>query len=273
MKKQLIPLLFSLAIPLAAGISLAQGPEGKELVLKRGELKAKLLEMLAKHDEAGLASIENTYAHADPDWRIDAEPLFIYRYEQARPALGTAREDEYGFRIGLICGVVRQRGYPSLLRRMKEDFGNTNPYVFPESVLLSGWGNVNDKHQWKGVRGQFLATFVALGGEEETDDVIARIKELKPDADERLLGIWALGYSDSDTAVEFLEGLALSEVLRERLLARSALTYMVQGLESRKENAGQIPEVKRDRLERLNAFRERYSFRNKGVSAGEYYPF
>jgi hypothetical protein len=121
----------------------------------------------------------------------------------------------------------------------------------------------------QGLRGQILGTLVAIKDKEFLKDHIRKTDALAADADEKLLGIWALGYSVLPEGDEYLRIVATTGSKREKALAASGLNYLVLQMATKVRNGIPIDNDRRASLEKFLADHHLAS----AVTAGEYYPF
>lgn len=267
------PILLSAFVALLATHALCQDPAGGTGTANPVEERARLKEQLAKAlEERNLIEqdkIDRLYQAGPVTSLIDLLPLYEARYEALRKLVGTPDEDKEVDGFGRICDFVRKTGASPLSSKLEEDYTRTNPYTFPEHLRMAGWPMPGDPHQYKGLRGQILGTLVAVKDKEFLKDHIRKTDALAADADEKLLGIWALGYSVLPEGADYLRLVATTGSKREKALAASALNHLVLQMATQAKSG--IP-IDNDRLASLEKFLADHHLAS-AVTAGEYYPF
>jgi hypothetical protein len=267
------PLLLSAFVALLATNALCQDPAGgggaANPVEERARLKVQLAKALEEGDLIEQDKIDRLYQAGPASSLIDLLPLYEARYEALGKLVGTPDEDKEMDSFGRICDFVRKTGASTLSSKLEKDYTRTNPYTFPEHLRMAGWPMPGDPHQFKGLRGQILGTLVAIKDKEFLKDHIRKTDALAADADEKLLGIWALGYSVLPEGDEYLRIVAATGSKREKALAASALNYLVLQMATKVRNGIPIDNDRRASLEKFLADH----YLASSVTAGEYYPF
>lgn len=267
------PILLSSLVVLLATNAPCQDPAGGTGTAIPMEERARLKVQLAKALEEGNLieqdKIDRLYQAGPATSLIDLLPLYEARYEALRKLVGTPDENKEVAGFGRICDFVRKTGASTLSSKLEEDYPRTNPYSFPEHLRMAGWPMPMDPHQFKGLRGQILGTLLAVKDKEFLKDHIRKTDALPADTNEKLLGIWALGYSVLPEGDEYLRIVAATGSTREKALAASVLNYLVLQMATRVKNGHPIDKDRMASLERFLADRHLAS----AVTAGEYYPF
>lgn len=236
---------------------------------ERVRLKVRLMKALAKSDLVEQSAIERLYWGVPTPWLSDLEPLHDARYEAVKNLIGTKDEDKIIQDIASVCAYLRNTGVSPLFSKVENLYQRANPYAFPEHLRMAGWPMPWDKHQTKGVQGQILATMLAVKGKDFVKEYIRKSATLTPDSNERLLGIWALGYSALPEASDYLKVMSTTGSDREKALAISALNHLVLQM---KEDANKGMKIDNDMLANVEKFLTERGIK-RAVSAGEYYPF
>lgn len=233
--------------------------------LERKTLKIEMIDNFQHADGSKASRIMEFYRTHHRDWLIDAEPVYLELYDRTAHTFGTPSENPMV--TGPIFAFTRATGSTKLIERIERDFPKVNPFVFLEELRPGGWPIPGDPSQRKGVRGQMLSTLIACRDHEYVHDTIRKARQLKADSDDRLLIIWALGYSTDLEAVTFLKSLVTSNVVRESQIARSALNYLVSHSVKNKLGVDAAIKIKTEIIE---MFPELDIFRR--VTPREYYP-
>lgn len=234
----------------------------------RTRLKIRMEQALEQGDLGKQDEIDRFYKSSPRSWQADAQPLYEARYDTLRKSIGTKDEDRELDKIARICEYVRKTGVPSLFSKLEIDYSRANPYIFPEYLRMAGWPQPGDKHQLKGVQGQILATMVVVRGKDYIKELVSKTAALAQDSDEKLLKIWALGYSGLPEGSNYLKLVSVSGSDREKALAISALNYLVLQI---RRHAEEGIEIDKELLGDDEKFLSDHGWA-RGVTAGEYYP-